>query len=411
MTGYGPTVVASELTIKATDGTEISINVHSAGGKALLLWLPSEHGPQTVASQLIAELTKSGMEVWQIDPFETNFLPVSFSSMEKIPAEQISSLIQAAHKRTGKTIYIYSTGRGAIPVLRGARHWQQQNPESTALAGVILLSPIMSVETPDPGLEEQFMPVVTATNLPVFILQPDLSPWFWKLERSVSALQQGGSDVYVRRLKDVRARFHFRPDATRFEQQFTNKIPELIIQSVLQLAHLPNKPRDAVALAKPAPKPRVGKKERSLKEYKGDSNPPALKLKNLKDKMVDLKSLHGQVVLVNFWATWCPPCVHEMPSMQRLTNKLKSKPFTILAVNMAEEKSTIQNFINTKVKVNFPIVMDKDGTALRNWKVFAFPTSYLIDKKGQIRFALFGSIEWDTPDIINKIEMLVKEPD
>ena len=98
-----------------------------------------------------------------------------------------------------------------------------------------------------------------------------------------------------------------------------------------------------------------------------------------------------------------------MPSMQRLSDYFTGKPFEILAVNMAEDTQTIKKFLHEKVKVNFPILLDKDGQALKRWKVFAFPTSYIIGKQGKIRLALFGSIDWMKADVIEKIQVLLVE--
>ena len=400
---------AESLIVTTPVGDEISIERFLAQGDSLFIWLPHESSPLAVDTKLSHQVAERGIEVWLVDLFTANFLPVAASSMDQIPPEQITALLDRAITSTGKQVFLLSSGRGAVPLLRGARHWQQQHPSAQKLAGAILLSPKLFVETPDPGLEGELLPVTTATNLPIYIFQSALSPWFWKLPGVVNALQEGGSDVYVQRLAQVRDRFYFRPDADGLEKSLADKLPGLLKQAAWLLQQLPARDRQAVAKPITAPAVRSGKKDLRLQAYKGTPQPPALALDNLAGKKVDLRDLHGQVVLVNFWASWCPPCVHEMPSMARLMASYKDKPFTILAVNMAEDKATIQQFINTKVKVNFPIVMDRDGQALRNWKVFAFPTSYLIDRRGVIRFAVFGSIDWDSPEIMSTINTLIKE--
>lgn len=143
-----------------------------------------------------------------------------------------------------------------------------------------------------------------------------------------------------------------------------------------------------------------------LSVYKGDLKQPVLKLKDLNGKIRDLRDYRGQVVMVNFWASWCPPCRIEMPSMYRLKQKMKGKPFTILAVNMAETKQEVNAFLPPQLRKSFVVLMDTDGKALRAWKVYAFPTSYIIGPKGKIRLALFGAAEWDDAAIVKKINAL-----
>lgn len=137
---------------------------------------------------------------------------------------------------------------------------------------------------------------------------------------------------------------------------------------------------------------------------------PSLSLPSLTGGNVDLKALRGSVVLVNFWAVWCPPCRKEMPSMNRLMAKMAGKPFTILGVNEGETPEEIHAFLK-QIPVNFPILLDAEGEHLKPWQVFAFPTSYVVDKQGRLRLGLFGSIEWDSVDAISQLDKLLAESD
>ena len=144
---------------------------------------------------------------------------------------------------------------------------------------------------------------------------------------------------------------------------------------------------------------------RELQQYKGGATPP-LVLKDLSGKTHDLKQYRGKVVLINFWATWCPPCRAEMPSMQRLKAKMAGKPFVILAVDMGETEGEVKAYIR-QIKTDFTVLLDKDGRALKAWKVFAFPTSYVVDAQGKIRYGLYGASEWDAADKVKKITQLL----
>ena len=395
--------------IQLADGTEVSYQHYPAKGKRLMLWLYSEAGPQSSEDTVAQQLAQKGIEVWRLDLFDAHFLPIATSSMDMIPDSDFAELIRLAHEKTGKQVYPVTTGRGMVPVLRGARQYQLAHPQGKALQGVILLSPKFFVETPDPGEESKLMPIVDITNLPLYVIQPEKSPWFWKLDQTIPALEKNGSDVFVQRLKDVRDRFYFRADATRQENQLARQLPGILLRGAAMLDTVAAKQRVAISHAEQKPEIRVGKKDRELKVYKGNPQPPALRLLDMRGQWLDLADLKGKVVLVNFWASWCPPCVHEMPSMQQLQNRFAQQPFTILGVNMAEDKATIQSFLDNKVRVDFPIVLDSDGAALKRWGVFAFPTSYVLDKQGNIRYALFGGVDWTTQDIIEKIQALMKE--
>lgn len=400
---------AERHTLPAGPDTEIEFTVYKAKGDTVFLWLYSEAGPQKEEKIIAEQLAKKGIEVWRIDLFSAHFLPVASSSMDQIPDSDFSHVIQYAYQQTGKNVIPVTTGRGSNPVLRGVRLWQSQHPQSHAVPGVILMSPKFYIETPEPGIEAKLLPIVEQTNLAIFILQPDKSPWFWKLDKTIPALEKSGSDVFIKKVKNVRDRYYFRPDATDYEKEITTQLPATLKLAANQLKVLPYKKRPVVVKNNNALRLTNSKKERSLKPFQGNPSPPALALKNLQNKITDLNALKGQVVLVNFWASWCPPCVHEMPSMQRLQNRFSAKGFTILGVNMAEDEKTVRDFLNTKVSVQFPILFDNDGAALKNWGVFAFPTSYLIDKKGKIRYSLFGGVDWEQPGIVEKVSNLLRE--
>ena len=134
-----------------------------------------------------------------------------------------------------------------------------------------------------------------------------------------------------------------------------------------------------------------------------------LTLADLNGKTHSLADYKGKVVLVNFWATWCPPCRAEMPSMQRLKERMTGKPFAILAVDMAETEVEVRDFLKQMKpsKIDFTILMDKDGQSIKTWKVSAFPTSFILDAEGQLRYSLLGATEWDEYDVVQKIEALL----
>jgi thiol-disulfide isomerase/thioredoxin len=142
-----------------------------------------------------------------------------------------------------------------------------------------------------------------------------------------------------------------------------------------------------------------------LKPYRGGETPP-LSLPALDGSRHSLEEYWGRVVLLNFWATWCPPCREEMPSMQRLQQKLAGEPFVVVAVNVGEDDQTVRAFLE-KVPVSFPVWLDPDGITPGQWKVFAFPSSFLLDPQGRIRYTVYGGMDWQTPEVLRRIEELL----
>ena len=115
------------------------------------------------------------------------------------------------------------------------------------------------------------------------------------------------------------------------------------------------------------------------------------KLIDLNGKEVSLSDYKGKKVFLNFWASWCPPCISEMPDIEKLYNETKDSDLVILAVNLGEDKATVKDFSDTN-KYNFKILLDTDQSVGKQYNITAIPTSYFIDKEGNIVSTVKGSI-------------------
>ena len=133
---------------------------------------------------------------------------------------------------------------------------------------------------------------------------------------------------------------------------------------------------------------------------------PALTLKDLKGREHRLADYKGRVVLINFWATWCAPCRDEMPSMQRLKEKLAGRPFVILAVNLDEPESRIEKFLS-QVKLDLPVLLDPGRRVAKAWDARILPASYVVGPDGRVRYTVVGEINWENEHIVARISELL----
>jgi len=417
------TTYQSELNINDTD---ISITVYpvtnsisNSQNNDLILWLPSDHGLPDSITTIAKSLSQkkipqhSQIEVWVADVLSSLFLASQASSIDKVPVTILYELIKKVHNKTQKRIFLVASGKGALLAMRASHYWLQDSLTNKQFGGLVLLYPNLFTRTPEPGSSADYYPVTHAVSAPIYILQPENSPWRWQLATLQQHLVNAQARPYISILPGIRDRFFFRPDATKAEQVATKKLASTI-QSSLQYLRSENISKHAIpnklqATFTSNTKKKTVKQHAKLRVYQKNPTPPALSLNLLSGKASSLAQYKGKVVVVNFWASWCPPCVQEMPSMEKIYQHYSLSDFTILAVNMAEDTDTIHEFLKNRVNVSFPILLDFDGKALKDWQVFAFPSSYVIDKKGKIRYALFGSILWDTPQVTVIIEKLLAE--
>lgn len=136
---------------------------------------------------------------------------------------------------------------------------------------------------------------------------------------------------------------------------------------------------------------------------------PTLKLTSMDDELVDLASLRGEVVVINFWATWCPPCRREMPSLERLYQAAGDEGVKVLAVDVGEDEDTVFPFLGAiEPSPTFPILFDTDSSVMTEWKVMGLPTTFVVDPEGKIVYRAVGGREFDHPELIQQLLQLHK---
>jgi thiol-disulfide isomerase/thioredoxin len=135
---------------------------------------------------------------------------------------------------------------------------------------------------------------------------------------------------------------------------------------------------------------------------------PAFELPDLADKAHTLSDYRGRVVLVNFWASWCPPCVYEMPKLTSLQKRLADKPFVILAINVGEKKYRVRKFVKL-VEFELPVLLDTSKDVFGAWGLETLPTSFIIDADGRVRYRAYGDPGWDEEHVVSALEQLMTE--
>jgi len=128
---------------------------------------------------------------------------------------------------------------------------------------------------------------------------------------------------------------------------------------------------------------------------------------NIKGEKVSLSQYRGKVVILNFWASWCPPCKEEMPSMELLHQKFKDQGLVMLAVNVEENgQEAVTQFLQ-KNPYSFPILLDEDATIQNTYGVFRFPETFIIDKNGVIIEKIIGGRDWMRGSAFKTVDFLL----
>ena len=135
---------------------------------------------------------------------------------------------------------------------------------------------------------------------------------------------------------------------------------------------------------------------------------PDFSLPTPEGKTVALTQLRGKVVFLNFWATWCPPCRVEMPSMERLYKEFKDQGLVILAIDMGESPKLVSRFMS-EFRLSFPALLDVDMRVAALYRVRGIPATFLIDRNGRMVGAAVGPRDWASPEAKALIRLLLEQ--
>jgi len=135
---------------------------------------------------------------------------------------------------------------------------------------------------------------------------------------------------------------------------------------------------------------------------------PDFRLPGLDGNMVSLSDYRGKVVLVNIWATWCPPCVDEMPSLEKLYQQLKAENFEILAVSIDDAGAAAVAPFMKKHNLTFPALLDTQGTTRNIYKTTGVPESFVINRQGLLVKKIIGPLDWASPEVLGFFRQLLQ---
>jgi thiol-disulfide isomerase/thioredoxin len=400
-----PACYADEITVPTPSGEQLTAERFAADGRYLVIWFAPEFGFRANHRSLAAGLAGQGVEVWMSNIPESLFLPNGIESIRQLDGGYAADLMEFAHASTGKKIAVAGNSYGAVVALLGARVWQQRRQDDPALLGAILFSPYTYASIPPLGELPEYLPIVSASNIPMMIYQTTGSAIFAQFPTLLEKLRQHGSPVYTQVIPGIMSLFYQDPPTPAMSEQLT-RLPSSI-DRILTLLDGHSLPAQPVALnADVSVESGI---DVALKPFHADIKPVRIDLPDTIGNRVVREDHGGKVTLINFWATWCPPCVEEIPSLNRLRLKMADLPFELISVNYAENDTDIRSFMET-VRVDFPVLLDRDGEFARQWNVISYPSTFVIDSNGSIRYGVNAAIDWDDPAVIEVLTSLLDEP-
>lgn len=391
----------TEVKVVTHDGSDLSLYQYPASGDYLVLWIGG-NGWHERTTQLAMDFAGKGIEVWQIDFAEAMMQSSSRGFLRNLDARYVADIIDAAHQRTGKRIVLLAQAFGTIPLLRGATLWQQRKIHRGKLLGAILFSPDLSTGLPPLGKDPVYLPITHATNLPIMIYQGSLHSSPRQFSQLLAELNKSNPHVFFNILPGVNSSF-YKEETGVASLELLKTLPGKSNELFRLFESLPVK-NSSITYVQPEQVSSL-RPDIQLNSFRGNPLPPAIDLKDASGQKIRLAEYRGKVTVVNFWASWCPPCVAEIPSLNRLREKMQGQPFELISINYAESPEKIREFMR-QVSVEFPVLLDPDGKVSQQWNVIGFPSTFVIGKDGKIHYGVNAAIHWDTPEVINTLKAL-----
>lgn len=135
---------------------------------------------------------------------------------------------------------------------------------------------------------------------------------------------------------------------------------------------------------------------------------PDFQLLDMETRAHALGDFEGQVLLVNFWATWCPPCRKEMPALERLSRKMDAETFQVLAINVGEDAERAGRFLDSLAEQpTFTVLLDPDGEVTRRWGVKVLPTTWVVDRETRRILGAVGEVDFDSAALRDQLQDLI----
>jgi thiol-disulfide isomerase/thioredoxin len=400
-----------EESIAINDDLDIPVTRYEAfaDDAPILLWLPSSRGTSSKQAITAGALGDLDIETWIVDLHTAYFVDTGRGSVQHFQAQDIADLIRLAAKQTPRKVYVMTTDGVAKPGLEGIALYQQQaaqSGEKSAVGGAILFHPNLNYPAIEPGMPVSYVPIASNSTIPVYFIQPTISTKQWRSLELQEILQSGGSPVFMHPMPGIHAGFHMRPDEDLNEADFAQRerLPKDLKTAIklLSLQSAVAAPEDISTRVETS----KTKRQYGLNELKNRTALP-LVLDNLDSQLVEVDYAKNQLSLVSFWASWCEPCIKELPSLKRLHDDYVDKGLRIITVNIGEEKQAIEQAVERFAMSDYTNLLDPEGIAMNAWHVYGYPSNFLITSDGAMDYGSIGGVEWDEAEVREIIEKLL----